>query len=538
MSDKFTALARKRAMKKLAAKSKIIAAQKEKIAARGIGITPYEKYAKYTKYQTDPVGFIVKELGITLWEDQITAAVELTKPPYRVFCCASHTVGKTYLAACLALWMAFCFPDSITLSTAPTQVQVEDLLWKLIRSLNNIDQSIMIGKGAPKFEVTKSWYGLGRTPSSGDSFQGYHSKSGDMLIIMDEAVGIDNPEVWEAVHGMDNDRVRIFIICNPTDISSIAYQEYISNYYSKIHISGLNHPNVKAFAKGEPPPFPGAIQGEHWFNLLKKWSDVVDPRYVKDTDIEFPPDSGEHYRPGALALSRLLGEWPIEAGESFFGALHIKRLLGTEYMDRDFNREYDGTVWGERLQIGIDIARKGNDFSCVSIRYENMIVQHDRIHGLDTVELFEHVRENVGYASSTYEVYEYDIPIVVDITGLGAGLFDLLSKAGYNVMDLNFAQRAIDKSIYANARTELYGILADRCKNKDIILDKEIADLYGHLISQQLLGSIYTYDRQGRYILIPKDKISKNIGMSPDDTDAIALACYPFFGRLSVFIDE
>lgn len=500
---------------------------------------PYEKYAKYKIYQDDPIGFVENELGIKLWEKQKEMLRLLTKPPYRVFSCASHGVGKTFLAACATLWMGFCFPDSIVLTTAPTQTQVENLLWRTIRSINTIDQSIFTGKKASSYEFNKRWFGLGRTPSSGDAFQGFHAASGDQLIIIDEAVGVPQ-YVWEAIHGMDNDRTRILAICNPTDTTSYAYQEYISGQYYTIHISGTEHPNVINWYKGEPALYPGAIQGEHWFNLFRKWSDKVDDRFVKETDIEFPPESGDFYRPGALALSRLLGQWPIESGDSFFSELHVEKFFRTQ-MKENYYKTSDrrgSYVWDQEVQIGVDIARSGQDFSCISVRYKDEIVQHYRINGYDTIALVGFIEEIITDVSTLYETYEYDIALSIDATGLGVGVYDTLVARGYNAMDINFSGKPYDPDKYANIRTELYGNLAERCKNNEVFLNKQTVEEYGHLIRLQLMGAVYTYNRSGKYILVPKEKMRKDLGMSPDDTDSIALACYPFYNRLTVFVDD
>lgn len=536
-SKSFAKLAKKRAQRKYASRNKIISRQKEILKQKRESEGPEKKYRKYFKYQNDPVAFAEEVLGVTLWEKQKEMLIALTVPPYRVFVCASHGVGKTYLAAIAVIWMAFCFPRSIVISTAPTQQQVVDILWKTIRTLNTIDPSIMKGKMSPEYEIAKDWYGLGRTPSSGDAFQGYHAP--DQLIVIDEAVGVRDPSIWESIHGMDNDRTRILAIMNPTDTTSHAYQEYLSGYYDIIHISGLEHPNVQAFINDEPAPYPGAIQGLHWSTLLKKWSDTIEESQKRDTDIEFPPGSGTFYRPGANAQSRLLGRWPIESGDSFFGETQVNRLLGRAKLHNGRYKEYDPTAWESETQIGIDIARSGSDFSCLSVRHQNIIVKHYRVNGLDTIALLNFAIDIIQGVSTMYELYEYDIPIVVDITGLGAGLYDLLVSKGYNVLDLNFSNRPIDREKYANARTELYANLAEKSKSHDIRLAPEIAEEYGHLISQQLMGQQYTYSRNGKFILIPKEKIKRSIGMSPDDTDAICMACYPFFGRLTcIVVDE
>ena len=48
---------------------------------------------------------------------------------------SGHGVGKTFVAACAALWWVYSFRPSLVLTTAPTARQVEGLLWGEIRRL-------------------------------------------------------------------------------------------------------------------------------------------------------------------------------------------------------------------------------------------------------------------------------------------------------------------------------------------------------------------------------------------------------------------
>jgi len=527
----FAEIAKRRAQRRYTSNMKLVKEQKERVSKIDTSYDPERRFQKYQQYQNNPVGFAEEVLGIVLWEKQKDMLNSLCVPPYRVFVCASHGVGKTFVAAVAVLWMGLCFPRSIVLSTAPTQQQVQDLMWRTIRVLaKDVAPDIMKGFSAPEYEIAKDWFGIGRAASSGDAFQGYHAP--DMLIVLDEAVGVPS-EIWEAVHGMDNDNTRILAIMNPTDVTSHAYQEYLSRYYETIHISGLEHPNVQAYCNGGDIVIPGAIQGLHWESLLKKWSDTVEAEYKKDTDVEFPPDSGQWYRPGALAESRLLGRWPLESGDSFFGEMHVAKLLRTYFQHPGLEKTYDSSLWDTELQVGVDIARSGVDFSCISVRYQNEIIDHTRINGQDTIGLTGILIEVLHNLANEYEIDGKDIPVICDITGIGAGLYDVMASQNYNVLDLNFSQKPYDTDKYANARTELYALFATQCKDGDIMLTDEIAKEYGYIISKQLMAQQYTYTSNGKFILIPKTLMRKKTGMSPDDTDAICMACYPFYGRLS-----
>src|SRR5262249_9106491 len=88
----------------------------------------------YSVYREDPSGFARDVLGVTWTPKQEEIALSLLAPPYRTLVKASHNVGKTHLAAGVALWWHCTRRPSIVLSTAPKLDQVKKLLWKEIRT--------------------------------------------------------------------------------------------------------------------------------------------------------------------------------------------------------------------------------------------------------------------------------------------------------------------------------------------------------------------------------------------------------------------
>lgn len=512
--------------------------------------SPYTKFAKYTKYWNKPVEFAEDVLGVTLTEQQIEVVEALLEPPHQVFVAASHAIGKSHLAAVLSLYFALCMPDSIVITLAPTFQQVQDILWRNIRAMN---PEPLLFKGTthkPQFHITQTWFGKGVSPASPDALQGLHASStfmdaetgeitgGYQLIILDEAVGIDE-NIFRAVEALNNEHVYILAICNPTSIDSEAYQQWLSGKYKTIRLSGMDHPNIKAYLEGKPIPFPGAITYEHYLSKLKEWSQEVDPRFIQDGDVEFPPGSGEWYRPSAEAQSRLLGLWPTDTGDSFFTPHLVDVFLREIFIDNKIHNirytdnasyEYDCDI-----QCGLDVARLGDDQSVIAARYKNEIVKIYRLGKVDLTGLYEAAIEVLRELGIIYNIDPRDININVDITGLGSGIYDLLVSQNYLATDIHFSQRPNNPQRYANTRTELYGDLVEKIKQGSIYVADELRDDYGSVIrSQMLRGASYKYDSRGRFILEPKDRIRKILGQSPDELDAIALACYPTASRISV----
>jgi hypothetical protein len=101
------------------------------------------------------------------------------------------------------------------LTTSPTFRQVKTQIWSEIRNLTRrakisypeINQADLKLRG-------DDYLAIGFSTNQAENFQGYHGKS--VLIIADEAPGIESG-VWDAIAGaMAGGRVRIVMAGNPT----------------------------------------------------------------------------------------------------------------------------------------------------------------------------------------------------------------------------------------------------------------------------------------------------------------------------------
>src|SRR5690349_8689124 len=87
------------------------------------------------RYAADPVGFAVEVLGGEPWERQAEILLAVRDCP-RVTVRSAHGVGKTWVAACAALWFLYTRSPVTVLTTAPTHRQVKEILWREIRRLH------------------------------------------------------------------------------------------------------------------------------------------------------------------------------------------------------------------------------------------------------------------------------------------------------------------------------------------------------------------------------------------------------------------
>ena len=91
----------------------------------------------------DPLLFARKVLGADLWKAQrdILTAIDQHS---RVAVKACHASGKSYAIAIAALWWLTAHRDGIVVTTAPTWLQVEKVIWGEIKSA--VRRSVLCGK--------------------------------------------------------------------------------------------------------------------------------------------------------------------------------------------------------------------------------------------------------------------------------------------------------------------------------------------------------------------------------------------------------
>ena len=122
----------------------------------------------------------------------MTVAIEV--PEKHTFL-TSFYEHNTHLAAMVTNWMFDTFNPSLTMTTAPSKRDVEDLLWKEVR-MQRLRAGLsddFIGPSAPEMRTGPDHYAKGYTAARGESFQGRHDAN--MMFIFDEALAV-NETYW------------------------------------------------------------------------------------------------------------------------------------------------------------------------------------------------------------------------------------------------------------------------------------------------------------------------------------------------------
>ncbi len=207
-----------------------------------------------------------------------------------------------------------------------------------------------------------------------------------------------------------------------------------------------------------------------------------------------------------LVKAYVYGSWNILAG----GNLVLHPIWIKEAIQRNINNIL------EEVTIGCDPARYGDDETVIYAVKGGQLIDEDIYGQKDTME-------TAGRCTKMKNIHNAKL-IVVDATGLGAGVVDKLAELRQPVKEVNFACKATteDKETkYFNLRAEVYW---------------EVAEMFGDLrvsipndpvLRKQLSHITYKIGSRGRIQIESKDEIKKRLsGQSPDRADALVLGLW------------
>lgn len=211
-------------------------------------------------------------------------------------------------------------------------------------------------------------------------------------------------------------------------------------------------------------------------------------------------------------LSKFHRDYPADSTEAFNASL-ANVLIDAQVVQqcmkagRDFKYEAVG-----RSILGVDVAREGDDDTCLVLRKGRVILWYQRLTKMTSTEVAEAV-------INVMREDHVDHTCIDSTGGYGAGVYDVLVARGYSgrLTGVHFASKAIDNKRYKNKRAEMYFALKTWLEKGAAIPDKEE-------LLVELCAITYKFDATGeRLQLERKDEIKKRIGKSTDISDAAAL---------------
>lgn len=192
-----------------------------------------------------------------------------------------------------------------------------------------------------------------------------------------------------------------------------------------------------------------------------------------------------------------------------FGAASDNALISIDLYRECVKRQPDKSIYSmEPVILSVDVARFGGDSSAIGRRQGFAMFPIERFTKLDNMELADQVAARI-------ERYRADYTFIDG--GRGEGVIDRLRRMGYNIIEVNSQNTASDPMKYANKRAEMY----DRMRQW---MEDGGALPYCSRLEAQITAPKYDFDKAGRMVLEPKKDIKDRIGMSPDESDTIALS--------------
>ena len=407
----------------------------------------------------------------------------------RTACRTGQKTGKTTTAAALALWWPLVHERGVVTITAPAGHQLTNILWPEIRRLY---YGARFPLGGQLSKVAHSGWQLpngsrifGVTTDDPTKMQGV--SGAEQLIIVDEASGYDR-RLWESLLGNMAGGGRILAIGNPNEARGPFFDAFTSGqeFWSTIHISSEETPNY--VQRREVIPGLAGYQ------------------YIEDRRREWGEDS-------AAFQVRVKGEFPSQSTDSVIGIGLIQAAL-----DR-----YDDTAPGVGLDLGVDVARFGDDESVIQCRRGHRAYPCQVVNGFDNVQVAGLVRETLQRQREPGEC----IRVKVDGSGNGSGVVDVLNawnnegRLGEHVtvVDVNVSRNADNDSEYVRLRDQLWWGIRDWLTDGGALPPDNRRD-------GELSAVRYGFDSRGRTQIEKKADMKKRLGRSPDRADALALAIY------------
>lgn len=161
------------------------------------------------------------------------------------------------------------------------------------------------------------------------------------------------------------------------------------------------------------------------------------------------------------------------------------------------------------LMVGVDVARFGDDKSCITFRKGRVVYQQIVFGKVDVVDVAGRVKEAVSHWG------EKPSQIAVDTIGIGSGVADILRRDFPRiVVDVNSSLRLSDGQNY-NLRARMWRDLREYIKNGAVLPND--AELATDLTALQ-------YQFRGGELLMESKEDAKKRGIkSPDRADSLAL---------------
>lgn len=392
--------------------------------------------------------------------------------PVRMAVASGHGVGKSAVTSWVTLWYMSTRPGCLGTVTANTERQLKNRTWRelakwhkmsLVRDMFKWEKESFRSVDEPEtwFTAAIPW-----SESNSEAFAGQHEKY--TFMIFDEASGIADV-IWQVASGaMTTPGAMWLAFGNPTRPSGMFYD---------------------CWQKRDKDT--GKLR---WIvrNIDSRSAKVADKKYLNELVQDYGEDSD-------YVRVRVLGQFPRQSSAQLIPTNLVEAAMVRE-AEKDEYEQYP-------LMMGVDIARYGDDQSCIVWRRGPKIIKHEFHKDNDLVTMARIIATHLE--ANPCQCF-------LDEVGIGAGVLDMVNRMGYDVMGVSAGRRSTNPRVYHNLRIELWDAMKKWMETADIPNEQRIRD--------QLVAPEYSFNREtGRMLLERKEDLKKRGVESPDFADALSL---------------
>lgn len=419
------------------------------------------------RYQREPVQFAETVLGIHLdpWQCDVLDTLQRDDVD-SVGIRSSHGTGKTATLAAAIIHFTATMPSPKVVTTAPTfNKQVRDILWAEIHKWWRpvaanwpyfFEQFTLLQTRFQHVQMANEWFAVGIASSKAVNMEGYHADY--VLIVFDEAKGIPRP-TWEAVYGALTTKAKLLVASTPGGPSGEFHKVFTRLRSTWKHLFVVHPTLVRAHANVQRDmlEFPEAVGVDpvtqrpargRYATSGTYFSDRPPQRWVNLCREEWGEDSPAY-------IARVLGNFPELVGDN---------LIPYTWLAQAESREVG--IAGRRI-VACDAARYGRDRTTFVV-----LEGGTAFHGETVARTVDETtapeaqiapgddprrpmgRSTVVAANICQRLRrQYDCDtIVLDETGLGGGIYDILRDRGEPVIGVHFGAAPTDRPKDADAR--------------------------------------------------------------------------------------
>lgn len=348
------------------------------------------------------------------------------------------------------------------------------------------------------------------------------------------------PAYWRTTDTMfqpDSDHCWI-AIGNPTTTGSESYVQDLAKgpggaKWNLFTLSCLNHPNVAAQLAGLPPPVPDAVTVGQIDQYVRDWTTRITRKEdVTPNDVEWPPASGNWFRPGPVFKARVLGVRPTEGVDTVWSGKAWELMTAGRWTWEH--------CWTHKcgVTIGVDASGYGDDDCCFHVRTGPKALWHESRNGWSPKQSAERVKELCAHWAAWYNslatedrprLAPEDVDVVFEFDGgYGVGVHSHGGPAWprWRGVTVGSASRMVTpdgRPMYLNYRAELWCETAARAAGGFIDVSALPAEVLDRL-RVQLLTPMWWSLPSGARQVEPKADLKARLNRSPDDADALILS--------------